>query len=209
MGRPLRRLQERHAQGEDRRSTPNVAIARAVHAPGLPRLPADDAGRLPGQDCSSTSSRSTRRRATFPNLVVPVPALRPHQRHAARLADAAGDGGRQRPGARAGRRGGQPRASSGRRRASSSSRTTRRTASTTSTATAPSALVDQPVHQAARSSIDQLQPDGHGEDDRADARPAADEPARPVGDADAQLLHGQAGPDAVHRGRRTASRSTR
>ena len=44
----------------------------------------------------------------------------------------------------------------------------------------------------------ELQPDRHGQDDRAAAGPAADEPARPVGDADAELLPGRAGPDAVH-----------
>ena len=51
-------------------------------------------------------------------------------------ADADRDGGRQRPGAGAGGRGSQPRASSGRRRRSSSWKTTRRTARTTSTPTA-------------------------------------------------------------------------
>ena len=43
----------------------------------------------------------------------------------------------------------------------------------------------------------QLQPDRHGQDHRADPGPAADEPAGPVGDADAQVLPGQARPDAV------------
>src|SRR5262249_38285306 len=48
--------------------------------------------------------------------------------------------------------------------------------------------------------FNQLQPDGRGEDDRVDPRPAADEPARPVGHAAARLLPGPAGPHAVHRG---------
>ena len=38
---------------------------------------------------------------------------------------------------------------------------------------------------------------GMVEVDRADSGPAADEPARPVGHADAQLLHGRAGPDSI------------
>ena len=53
------------------------------------------------------------------------------------------------------------------------------------------ALVDQPVHAAQVRRSHQLQPDRHGQDDRADPRPAADEPARPVGDADAELLPGR------------------
>ena len=57
--------------------------------------------------------------------------------------------------------------------------------------------------------LDLLQPDGHGEDDRADPRTAADEPARPVGHGDAQLLHRTRRPDAVHDGAEHGSRSTR
>ena len=67
----------------------------------------------------------------------------------------------------------------------------------------------QPVHEAQVRRSHQLQPDRHGQDDRADPRPAADEPARPVGHADARLLPGQARPDAVHLPCRTRSRWTR
>ena len=59
-------------------------------------------------------------------------------------------------------------------------------------------LVISPYTKRKCGRLDQLQPDRDGEDDRADPRPAADEPARPVGDADAELLQPTAGPDAVH-----------
>ena len=46
----------------------------------------------------------------------------------------------------------------------------------------------QPVHEAQVRRFDQLQPDRHGQDDRVDSGPAADESARSVGHADALLL---------------------
>ena len=55
----------------------------------------------------------------------------------------------------------------------------------------------QPLHEAEIRGPHGVQPDRPGEVDRAGAGAAADEPARPVGDADAQLLYGGAGPDAV------------
>ncbi len=95
------------------------------------------------------------------------------------LADAAGDGRRQRPGAGAGGRGGveeQVLAEDvhrrGRGRPAERLRPRRRP---------PHRRAGhQPVHEAQGGRFDLLQPDGHGEDDRADPRPAADEPARPV-----------------------------
>src|SRR5262249_39652869 len=50
-----------------------------------------------------------------------------------------------------------------------------------------------PVYQTQVRRSYELQPDRHGQDHRADPRPAADEPARPVGNADAELFPGTTG----------------
>src|SRR5262249_18439712 len=57
---------------------------------------------------------------------------------------------------------------------------------------------DQPVYEAAVRGPHQLQPDRPGQDDRVDPGSAADEPARLVGHAPAELLPGQAGPHALY-----------
>ena len=74
-------------------------------------------------------------------------------------------------------------------RASSSSRTTRRTASTTSTATATSPWSSARTPGGARSTTTYYNQTGKVTDDRADPRPAADEPARPGRRADAGAVH--------------------
>ena len=98
-------------------------------------------------------------------------AERSHPRHDARSPRRQGDGRRQRSRARPDRRGAVARRRSGRRWPSSSSRTTRRTASITWTATAPSRWRSRPTSGAATSTPPSTPPE-HGQDDRADSRPA-------------------------------------
>ena len=106
----------------------------------------------------------------FPNLVYLFLPCRPHQRHAARLADAAGDGRGQRPGARAWWS-----------RRCSKSKFWPKTCIVVTEDDPQNGfdhvdghrtvgLVDFAVHQAQGGRFDLLQPDRDGEDDRADAR---------------------------------------
>ena len=103
LDRHVRRLQERHGQGQGRGHAERP-VAGAVHAPGYPgfRHVTPDVYRA---KMFIDELKAVRAEGGVPEPRLPVPAVRPHERHPARLADAAGDGGRQRPGAGPGGRG--------------------------------------------------------------------------------------------------------
>ena len=185
--RRVRRL-GRHEPGRHAAVEATRARARGQGPSDLSALrPVDP--RQPGASTSGwRSSGEFEANGELPRLIDHPPGQRPHLRHAPGRADAARDGGRERPRARPARRGDLAAAASGRSRRSSCSKTTRRTGPTTSTRTARSALVISPFTQRGARRQHALHDVRHAADDGADPRPAADEPVRRRRDADVQRV---------------------
>ena len=117
VGRLVRRLHERHREGEDHGHA-EPALAGQVQPSELSRLPVDDAGCL-SREAVPRRTQGVRAQGDFPNLVYLFLPVRPHQWHAARHRRRRGRWSPTTtwPWAWSSRR--SPRASSGRRRASS------------------------------------------------------------------------------------------
>ena len=199
--RERQRAQLRRVRRAPRRESPTGDVVAVESVPGL-----NGRGRAGLRRLRSRHHRQQARRHLAAR-VPPVrgerqpaaaldhpPAERSHERHQARRADAARDGRRQRPGARPPGRSDLAAACTGRTRRSSSSKTTRRAGPITWIRTGRSLLVASPF--AKRGVVDHTfyTTSRRAADDRADPRPAADEPVRRGGDADVQRVRGHAEP---------------